>query len=462
MTNGNKFEKYYRWGLSYSQQLNLSRIVHTLLIVTLGALMLIGAFYQLPKTPLKAASSAKVRRGSTTNPISHIVFIVKENRSFDSMFGTFPNADGATTYTDIHGQTHPLNHQPDHLTNDIDHSHAGYLKASDHGKLDNFASLYGAIQNHVDVSDSQLYQSDIPNYWSYAKTFALSDKFFSAVAGPTFPNHLYTIAGEDANVDTIPVTKGAWGCDSPKGVTVEERAPNGTTQKVPPCFDFPTLADLLDPASISWKYYVYPGSFLDTFDAIKHIRYGPDWNTHRSNWTNFVSDAATGNLPAVSWLLLPFIYSEHAPHSVCAGENETVQQINAVMQNTSLWSSTAIVLTWDDWGGFYDHVAPPVGPNPQINYGGRVPAIIISPYAKPGYVDHTMYSFPSMLKFTEDVFGLPTLSSIDSMSIDGQANDMFNAFDFSQAPLPPLILKPRTCPTISGASLQNQSQGDGD
>lgn len=133
------------------------------------------------------------------------------------------------------------------------------------------------------------------------------------------------------------------------------------------------------------------------------------------------------------------------------------------MGNSSLWASTAIVLVWDDFGGFYDHVVPPAQPiNAQIGYGSRVPALVISPYARPGYVDHTMYSFPSVLKFVEDIFGLPTLTSMDSQSIDGQSNDMFNAFNFSQTPLPPLILSQRTCPAIKGASLQNQSEGDGD
>ncbi len=111
------------------------------------------------------------------------------------------------------------------------------------------------------------------------------------------------------------------------------------------------------------------------------------------------------------------------------------------MSKSSEWASTAIILTWDDFGGFYDHVAPPVGPNPQIEYGFRVPAIIISPYAQKGLVDDTMYSLPSMLKFIEDTFGLPSLTSFD-----GQSNDMFNAFNFNQTPLPPLVLQQRTCP----------------
>src|SRR5437588_5195423 len=126
---------------------------------------------------------------------------------------------------------------------------------------------------------------------------------------------------------------------------------------------------------------------------------------------------------------------------MCAGENWTVQQINAIMQNQALWNTTAIFLTWDDFGGVYDHVVPPVGPNPQIEYGFRAPLIIISPYAKPHYIDPTQYIFPSMLKFAEKILGLPSLGGLDK-----NANNMFNSFNFNQQPLPPLVLNQRTCP----------------
>src|SRR6266481_6450175 len=143
-----------------------------------------------------------------SNPIKHIVIMVKENRTFDSMFGTFPGADGATTYTDPKGKVHKLNHQPDHIVFDIDHLHAAYLTAYDHGKMDGFSKLLGAIQNingkKVDEADSQFYQSDIPNYWQYAQTFALPDHFFYPIQGPSFPNHLLTIAATDDDVISNP------------------------------------------------------------------------------------------------------------------------------------------------------------------------------------------------------------------------------------------------------------------
>lgn len=285
-------------------------------------------------------------------------------------------------------------------------------------------------------------QSDIPNYWKYAQTFALTDKFYSTILGPSFNNHLLSIAGEDADTDNNPKTStgsipNKWGCDSPAGTTVEQR------------FNFSTMGDLLNAHSISWKYYApSPGAdgyIWSAYDAVKHIRNGTDWAAHVVPYTKFATDAAAGKLPAVSWLVEPHNVSDHPPAGICEGENWTVQQINAVMKNAALWSTTAIILTWDDFGGFYDHVAPPKGPNSQIEYGFRVPTIVLSPYTKPGFIDHTMYSFPSMLKFIETTFGLPSIGT--GTGLDATANDLGNTQNYAQTPLPPLVLSTHTCPT---------------
>jgi phospholipase C len=398
------------------------------------------------------------------NPIKHIVIMVKENRSFDSMFGTFPGADGATTYKDPKGKVHPLNHQPDRLIFDLAHNYPAFLTGYDHGKMDGFSKISGAIQyingKKMDVADSQFYQADIPNYWQYAETFALPDEFFYTIGSESFPNHLFSIAGTDDDVDENPqISKlkyiNTWGCDDPKGTTVEERHSNGKVQNVFPCFsDFQTLGDLLSAQNISWKSYSpsfnKDGYEWNAYDAIQDIRNTKQWKLHFSDYSNFITDAASGNLPTVSWLVQPSSVSDHPPESICAGENWTVQQINAIMQNQSLWNSTAIFLTWDDFGGFYDHVVPPKGPNQKIEYGFRAPLIIISPYAKPHYVDNTFYSFPSMLKFTEKVLGLPSLGGLDQ-----GASDMFKSFNFKQQPLPPLILQQRTCPTYTQGNPSN-------
>lgn len=146
--------------------------------------------------------------------IKHIVIMVKENRTFDSMFGTFPHADGATTYIDLNGSRHSLGHEPDSLAYDIGHTIQDAKVADDSGKLDRFVQSSGAIQKGQDVSDAQFYQSDIPNYWTYARRFTLDDHFFSTIMGNSFANHLFTIGGQDNNADGSPSGKyNAWGCD---------------------------------------------------------------------------------------------------------------------------------------------------------------------------------------------------------------------------------------------------------
>jgi phospholipase C len=382
--------------------------------------------------------------GSSCNPIQHIVLIVKENRTYDNLFGTFPGANGASTFRTASGSVKPLVHEPDKTWGDISHAWRFAIQAYDGGKMDRFGKTDGAKQLGQDVADSQLYESDIPNYWAYARTFTLADNFFSNILGPSFPNHIYTVAAQDANTASNPA--GDWGCDGSSGSWVLQVNGKGVTrQDHAPCYNFRTVVDSLDAAHISWKYYA-PGQGQSGYNwsalrAIKHIRFGPDWKTHVVDYTRFQTAAAKGRLPAVSWLVGPYQTSDHPGESICAGENWTVQQINAVMSNAAEWQHTAIVLTWDDWGGFYDHVAPPRGGNPHIMYGFRVPAIIISPYARSGYVDHTFYTFSSMLRFIEDAHNLPTLTWQDAF-----AHDLSGAFDFSQQPSAPLTLQQRQCP----------------
>ncbi len=377
--------------------------------------------------------------------IRHIIIMDKENRTFDSMFGTFPGANGATTYMDRAGKIHPLTHQPDRLAADIEHSPDGIQRALDGGKMNLFATLDGAIQHGKDMADSQLYERDIPSYWAYARQYALADNFFSTVAGGSFPNHLYSITSEDDDVSGNPTDGSAWGCDSKAGTTVERRHADGTRSKVYPCWDFKTLGDVLNEAGISWKYYSPdkgdPAYILSTYDAVRHIRLSNEWDEHVVNYEHFARDAASDKLPTVSWLVQPWAVSDHPPASICAGENWTVKQINAIMQNKDVWPYTVIILTWDDFGGYYDHVYPPQGHDPQVAYGPRVPAIIISPYARPRFVDHTLYSFPSLLKFVEDTYGLESINKVD-----GGSNNMYDALDLAQQPLPPLVLKERACP----------------
>jgi phospholipase C len=376
--------------------------------------------------------------------IKHIVFIVKENRTFDNYFGTFPGVDGATTGTLSTGDVIPLAQAPDVTPHDIDHSFNAAVTAIDGGAMDKFDLINGGGDL---LGYTQYTEQDMPNYFAYAKNFVLGDAFFSSLTGPSFPNHLYTIGAQSGNAINNPANSaGRWGCDSPANSRVQVMDPDdGQITRVYPCFDFDTLADRLEARGLTWKYYApnqnQSGYIWSAFNAISHVRLTDLWTQHVVPTAQFVQDAQNGTLPAVSWVVTVAGQSEHPPASVCLGENWTVDQINAVMQGPD-WLSTAIFLTWDDFGGFYDHVAPPVVDN--FGFGPRVPFLIISPWVKKGYITHTTLEFSSVLKFIEERFHLEPLTDRDRL-----ANDLFDSFEFNHWPLEPLVLQTRQCGTAN-------------
>ena len=376
--------------------------------------------------------------------IKHIVFIIKENRSFDHYFGQFPGADGVTSGKISNGTTVPLTHAPDSVPWDIGHSHYDVERAVNHGKMDAFDQVQDGAKNGYLLPYTQMTEADIPNYYAYAKEYVLGDRMFSSMAGASFPNHLYTVGAQAGGAIENPSSFASWGCDADDDVTVLVRDSQGNETFQKPCFDFQTLVDRLEEAKVPWKYYAPPpgevGYLWSALTAIRHIRLGSLWNTNVVSDKSFVADAESGNLPAVSWIVSTET-SEHPTFGTCMGENWTVEQINAIMRGPD-WNSTAIFLTWDDFGGFYDHVPPPNVDN--MGFGPRVPLIIISPYARHGVVSHTMYEFSSFLAFAEKRFNLKPLTPRDT-----QANDMLDAFDFSQSPRAPLKLQRRTCPVAS-------------
>ncbi len=393
------------------------------------------------------------------NPIKHIVYIVKENRSFDSFFGKFPNADGATQGLMSNGSVIPLQPLSDQTVHDLGHDWWSALEVDSDGKMDLFDLNYEANVQGDFLSYSQFGPNDIPNYWAYAQNFVLADHVFSSTDGPSLPSHLYAIAAQAADMISTPQghkSSNSWGCDNTKDLQVEFLQSDGTITLGSPCVEMQTLGDLLDAADIDWKYYAVPagtpGYQWNVYNNVRHIRYGPDWATHVEDETNFENDALNGNLPPVSWLVARSGQTEHPPSSVCNGENWTVSKINAIMQGPD-WDSTAIFLTWDDFGGFYDHVQPPK--LDVFGLGPRVPFLIISPYVKGKTVDHTQYEFSSVLRFIEDTFNLPSLTNRDA-----EANDMMDAFDFSQKALPPLMLTQRQCPfTVLSTTFGEQLMG---
>jgi phospholipase C len=383
--------------------------------------------------------------------IQHIVYIVKENRSFDNYFGTFPGADGATSGVISTGERVPLRRSPDRTSRDLGHAWADAHTAIDGGRMDRFDLVEGGNVDSDFLSMTQFLDTDIPNYWSYAEHFALADHMFGAIAAESFPNHLYAVASQSGGVIGNPNAL-TWGCDAAVQTTVEVMDANGNISNVFPCFEFQTVADRLESAGIPWKFYApvagQIGYIWSVLNAIGHIRNGPLWSSRVVPYGQFLTDAAAGSLPAVSWLIPDFPVSDHpsrpglpggpATISECEGENWTVQNINAIMQGPD-WPTTAIMLVWDDFGGFYDHVPPPA-----VDYYGlgiRVPFIVISPYVKEGIVSHTVYENASVLQFIETRFGLKALTNRDVV-----ANSLLDMFDFSQPPAPPLILPLRSCP----------------
>jgi len=379
------------------------------------------------------------------SPIKHVVFILPENRTFDNYFGTFPGANGATTATLSTGQVIPLGHTPDRTVMPLNHTWPTEGTSTNFGKMDKFDLLTGCNQNGTLVCLSQYTQADIPNLWKYASNFVLADNYFSSLHGPSFPNHLFAIAAQagGASNNTNPITN--QGCAAVSTTNVVVIDGQGEISTPFPCFDFPTLADSLQAAGLTWRAYNTGSDFA----AINHIRNTALWK-NIIPISQFVVDATAGKLPAVSWVIPPGAENQYPTNSVCDGENWLVTQLNALMQGPD-WSSTAVFIAWDDFGGFYDHVAPPR--IDEYGLGPRVPALVISPYAKPGYISHVQYDHTSVLKFIEAQFGLATLTSRDAA-----AADFSDAFDFAQAPLAPLVLQGRHCPAASPAVVDYPNQ----
>lgn len=343
----------------------------------------------------------------------------------------------------------------------VSHSFSAGIVGIDGGKMDCF--------DQIDASRPllpyvQYQQGQIPNYYAYARHFVLADRFFSSVYGPTTVEHLWAVAGQsDRFVDNERV--GDWGsggfggyCDDPEermlsfrrltaqeqdaAFALEEDSKVGELkstyfEKRWPCTDIDVLPDRLDEKGISWKYYLADSQFFDVMGMIEHVNNGPMADNVVPSIT-FDDDARSGHLPAVSWLTPPVALSDHPGYGgICDGENWTVKTMNTLMRSPD-WESTVVVLTWDDFGGFYDHVAPPH--LDLYGLGPRVPAIIISPWAKRGYVMHDTMEFSSVLALIEHLWDLDPLTARDR-----QANDMLGAFDFNGKPQPRLILDTSTC-----------------
>ncbi len=431
-----------------------------LLAVVLVTLAVLSGSRESPR-PAQAAGAGPP---PTTTPIKHVVIIMKENRSFDEYFGRFPGANGAMSGTMSNGQTVALGQTPDPMPNDICHVYSCWLSSWDGGAMDGFDQAQGASSSTgADLAYSQMTQASIPNYWAYASTYALADNMFSSARGVSFGNNLFTFAAQDGQYDpttgnravydlpataTSPESPNPWGCDAPPDTLEVMMAPDRSKSLMFPCFGFSALPNILQPVGLTWNVFdPYPSDPHNALDALRPDRFDPAIWSHVVALSNLASDAKAGTLPNVSWYISS--QTEHPPASACAGENETVKLVNALMKSSE-WSSTAIFVVWDDYGGFYDHVPPPVVDG--VSDGFRVPLIAISPYTRTGQssgggsISHTLYTLASLPRFIEDNWSLPAMTPKDA-----SANDLMDMFDFAAPVRPKLALSTRTCTPLTAA-----------
>jgi phospholipase C len=412
-----------------------------------------------------------------TNPLlgkfQHVVIIFQENRTPDNLFHDpvliAAGADIASTGINSSGQTIPLAPTPLGIDYDLDHSHAGFVAMYDGGKMDGADTVKIAcyIAANCPPANAQfmyVQASDVGPYYQLAEQYSFGDRMFQTNQGPSFPAHQFILSGTSAPTATSHMfvaenPDGNAGCTAPPTSIVNLIDPQGNeTTWMYPCFEHATLTDELNQAGLSWHYYTpddgtYYSSLWTAPNAIQHMCgpnapppnatacVGPDWVNNVIPYTPqnpapILKDIINNQLPAVSWVIPSAQNSDHAGHESFTGGPSWVASIVNAIGTSDYWSSTAILITWDDWGGWYDHVVPRKLPDAKMGwgsgyvYGFRVPLIVVSPYAKPGYISHVNHDFGSILNFTEQVFGLPSLGYADA-----RADNLSDCFDFSQNPL---------------------------
>jgi phospholipase C len=398
-------------------------------------------------SPLPYAAASADYRGASPDGagryIKHVVIVVQENRSFDNLFATFPHAHGTTHGLLPTGKIIALKKVSLLSRLTPYNTYAQFKGDYDNGKMDGFynVGMYGRPGSYV-------YQyvdpNDIVPYWTLAKQYVLADNTFQTQGSGSFTAHQDLIRGDtainanDSVVDNPSDSSGIWGCAAPSTTTTSLLTLGGgyLVDKGPrPCFTYATLRDTLDVAHVSWKYYTpmlgtgFDGNIWNAFAAIKSVYYGPEWQTNISSpQTNVLTDISNGQLPSVAWVIPDFANSDHPNAGSDTGPSWVATVVNA-LGKSQYWKSTAIVIVWDDWGGFYDHVRPPRPAKTTVsNLGGpgfRVPMIVVSPYAKRAYISHKQYEFGSIVKFVETVFGLPSLHTTDATTA-GFVTDFFN------------------------------------
>jgi phospholipase C len=408
---------------------------------------------------------------TTAAVLQHIVVIFQENRTPDNLFQDSVligrGADIATSGLNSLGQTIPLSpidlgttgSNPQNY--DLSHANAAFVSMYDGGKMDGAnlipCSPAAACPPNAHPNPQYMYvkQSDVQPYFAMAEQYTFGDRMFQTNEGPSFPAHQFIISGTSAPTAASNLfaaenpNKSPAGCIAPLTETVAMIDPTGSeTSPAPqyPCFEHPTLTDLLDAKGVTWRYYApSAGSIWTAPDAIKHICQqqtvngtltctGPDWTGNVViPQTQALVDIANGQLAQVTWIIPDGASSDHALSNDGSGPSWVASIVNSI-GSSPYWANTAIIITWDDWGGWYDHVAPKVV-NDGVSwgsgyvYGFRVPLIVVSPYAKAAYISHNTHDFGSVLKFIESTFDLPSLNYADA-----PADDLSDCFILTQAP----------------------------
>jgi phospholipase C len=402
--------------------------------------------------------------------IQHVVIIFQENRTPDNLFHDpvlmARGADIASTGLNSAGEKIPLVPGPLGVNYDLSHAHSAFVAMYDGGKMDGADKIPvlcpPGMPNCLRPNAQYFYvqPSDVQPYFQLAEQYTFGDRMFQTNEGPSFPAHQFIISGTSAptansNLFAAENPIGQSGCFASPNSTVAMIDPSGNeSSTMYPCFDHPTLTDELNARNISWRYYTAYAGFLWTGpNAIQHICgpnsrvphatacAGSQWDDHVMVYTPqnpapILDDIKNTQLPAVSWVMPSGVNSDHINSTANVGGPSWVAAIVNAIGNSPYWSNTVIIITWDDWGGWYDHVPPPKVIKDGTSwgsgyvYGFRVPLIVVSPYAKAKYVSHATHDFGSILNLIEEVYHLPSLGYADA-----HADDLLDCFDFAQAPL---------------------------
>jgi phospholipase C len=432
----------------------------------------IGCHVSSPSpSPLPTVTPTTAPTGSPGPYIKHVVIVIQENRTVDNLFNELPGAN--TVQHGMNSSGVQITLQPELLTApyDMSHKHSAWLIDYDGGKLDGWdraRSNCAGKQSACPSAQTRAYAYVPPNevvpYYTIAETYSFGDEMFETSQGPSFPAHQYLVSGTSAVADGSPLRasenpkgpgKGpVGGCDSPPGSTVAEiDAAGGEAQTTFPCFNRASLITEIEAAGLTWSYYQeHAGPALwNAVDALQ-----PIWSDRPDYAANviypsskFLSDIAAGKLSSVTWITPSGKASDHAGATDGSGPSWVTSVVNAIGQS-QYWDSTAIFVVWDDWGGWYDHVPPPNIYN-SYEQGFRVPLLVVAPYVKQGYVSHVQHEFGSILKFSEEAFGLPSLGTTDARD-----DDLSDFFDFNQTPI---VFRPISAP-LSGRHFIAQDPAD--